>query len=170
MNPAVIKLAKFVRDLLVLPETAILIGRENEDRDDFDDPIIVIDDSSPAARISRLESYDGENEEMTYVVRRRHTCVLSFYGVDAVTRALDFELLSASQTATELMATHALEVSGFRDLIDVKSLTGASYSGRADLTVTVTNCTSAAVPTKRIDTLESEIWTENNEPIPVVTT
>lgn len=157
MNTAKRLLALYVRDLLVQPEgSVVIVGRENVRREDYKALQIVIDSLVPATSLSRSNKYDGEAELMRYSQHWSASCTVDFYGDAAQSEATKFSLLSQSERALDVQATHAVTVLNAGGLIDVKLLTGSRYSSQLQLSVVVQYTESIQVPTLRIDEAQLE--------------
>lgn len=161
MNIATKQLALFIRDLLVLPESVINIGRENFDREDFTALQIVVDTLGQATPLSKNESFDGVAEEIEYAQQWQAPCTVDFYGDGAFEEATKFLLLVQSQASYELQRDNGISIYHSSALTDVKSLTGEQYSERYQLALNVQYTISAKVDTLRIDTAQVTIISED---------
>lgn len=156
-----IRVAKFVRDLLVVDEQLIRIGRQNFEREQFETGYVVIDALGPSLRTGELESYDGTAEQMTYGTVRSGPVTLDFYGPEAYTRADEFSIRTRSQASRELQIALGIAVHQPKSVVDVKALTGQQYGERIQVEMTVEMTSELVIDTLRIDTLQSETRTED---------
>jgi len=159
-SPAVIAVAKFVRDLLDYDEQLIRVGRQNFERKQFESAYIVVDDLGDAQRIASGEEYDGTAESMNLTTVWRGPVTLDFYGEDAHTRALNVATRMRSQAAAELQQALGLAIFTPSSITDLKQLTGQQYGERVQMTLTVHLTNSADIDTLRIDTAQLEIRNE----------
>jgi hypothetical protein len=160
-SPVLIAVSKFVRDLLVVDEQLIRIGRHDFDRDDMDKQFIVIDALGPHVRTASLESYDGTAETLGIGAIWEGPVTLDFYGAGAYTRAIDFSLRTQSQAARELRRALGVTIYQPASITDVKALTGSEFSERVQVTTTVAISSNISIDTLRIDTAQLEIRTED---------
>ena len=61
-TPLEIKIKIIVRDLLGLPESQILSGRNDKFQDDYNIDYVVVDDLVSSQRLTSGYKYDGDNE------------------------------------------------------------------------------------------------------------
>lgn len=155
-----IRVAKFVRDLLVVDEQLIKIGRQNFKREQFETDYIVVDDLGAMLRSASLETYDGDTEELSLGEIRKGPVTLDFYGPDAYTRANDFVLRMRTEVARELRRTLGITIYQAKGITDVKALTGQQYGERMQVEMTVEISTEIIIDTLRIDTAQIETRTE----------
>lgn len=161
-SPAVVAVAKFVRDLLTYDEQLIRIGRQDFEREQFEKAYIVVDDLGEAQRIASGEEYDGSTgvESMNLSIVWRGPVTLDFYGDDAYARALDVATRMRSQAAAELQQGLGLAIFTPSGITDLKQLTGQQYGERVQMTLTVHLTNSVDIDTLRIDTAQLEIRNE----------
>lgn len=152
MNPALILLARVVRDLLTHPEALITFGRLNDERQWFDDDYIVIDALAPGQPLTRGEKYDGDDEKLTLSSRVRLPVTIDFFGTNAYTNAEKLQLLLKSDNARDLQEQNAITVGGISQLTDVKALTGQQYGNRVQVELVVQYSPSIVLDVLRIDT------------------
>jgi hypothetical protein len=157
LNTATVQLAIFLRDLLMLSESVINIGRQNFNRNDFTSLQIVIDTIGGATRLSGNNTFDGVTEQIEYAQQWQAPCTINFYGDGAFQEATKFSLLIQSQAGYELQRDNGITVFESNALTDVRSLTGEQYSERYELGVNVQYTISAKVDTLRIDTAQTTI-------------
>lgn len=160
MSPALVAIAKLVRDLLNYDEQLIRIGRHGESREDFETAYIVVDALAPAAPVGNMETYDGTAEELKLGSMWRGSVTLDFYGDSAYTRARDFSLLAKSQTAYELKRTLGINAYYASGPTDLKALTGQQYGERVQIEMVVEISADVTIDTLRIDTAQTEIRDE----------
>lgn len=151
MNPALVQLAKVVRDLLRHPEDLIKIGRDNAVREQFDTDYIVIDSLAPGQPLARGKSYDGEAEKLTISSRVRQAVTLDLFGSNAYTNAEKLQLLLKSDAALDLQEQHAITVGAVTQITDVKALTGQQYGNRVQVELTIQYSPSVVLDVLRID-------------------
>lgn len=156
-DPALIQLARFVRDLLPHPEAQIKIGRQNFERVDFETDYIVVDSLAADIPLASSEDYDGTAEEMTYAELVSRPVTFDFYGFNAHANVRKFRLLARSQAALELQDTLGITVWHPGGATDVKSLTGQQYGERMQLECQVHYSPSLVVDILRIDTAQLRI-------------
>lgn len=159
-DPVTIQLMRFTRDLLGHPEEFIKAGRQNFDRQHFEQPYIVIDSLAGDVPLSSSEAYDGTLEQMTYSEQVSRPFVWDFYGPTAHTMCRNFRLLARSQASLELQQSLGVTVWHPTAATDVKSLTGQQYGERMQLQCQVHYCPSVVVDILRIDTAQLRIICE----------
>lgn len=160
MNPAVLALAKLVRDLLGVDEQTVRIGRTDKIQGDPRAATIAVDQLGPASKLSHLESFDGDEEELEIGGMFRAPCTVNFYGDDAYGRALAFVLKSRSQRASDLKEALGVAVYQASDLTDVGQLFGQQHGQRVEVEMNVIYCHNALIETLRIDAAQLEIRSE----------
>ena len=161
MNGGLVRLAKFVRDLLGQPEfTVVRLGRANQEREDFTALQIVIDAISPAETISQATEYDGDAEVMTYALQYQLATTINFYGDGAYNELQRFAMLRRSENGLSLQKSLGLEVYTPRGFTDLKFLTGEQYSERFELNCTIVYTETVTENILRIDTASGTIQTE----------
>lgn len=149
--PALILLARVVRDLLPHSEELIKIGREGIVRGQFDKDYIAIDSLAPAQPLARGKSYDGVAEKLTISSRMRQAVTLDFYGSNAYTNAEKLQLLLKSDKALDLQEQHVITVGAVSQVTDVKALTGQQYGNRVQVELTIQYSPSVVLDVLRID-------------------
>ena len=159
-NEILIRAAKFTRDLLVVDESTIKIGRENNDRDDHDKDYIVVDALGKMIQTGYLETFDPDLEQLSIGGVWAGTITLDFYGKDTYTRAINFGLLARSQKAYELKRSLGIAIYNATGPTDVKALTGSEYDERTQLEFNVQISFDTAIDTLRIDTTQLDIRSE----------
>ena len=160
------RLAIFVRDLLQQPEgTVVVIGRHNMRRDDFQALQIVVDKIAPESLVSQSKPFNGETETMAINSYFSGECVVNFYGDGARVEAVKLVGLLATQAGYELQRDQALSVYNMTSLTDVKLLAGSQYTERLELAFNVRYAETLEVSTRRIDTANGTILTDNPEGI-----
>ena len=153
MNQATILLARFVRDLLVLPESVVILGRTNKQRGDTNALQVVVDQLAPASVLTDTYEFDGDAELTKVDNLMRGVFTIDFMGSTAYTIATKYMAMQRSQLAADLRRNLGINV-GFADTItDVKLLSGTQYSERYQVTLNMTYNNSLAIPTNRIDTI-----------------
>ncbi|MCK9246075.1 MAG: hypothetical protein M0P11_03875 [Anaerolineaceae bacterium] len=155
--PALILLARVVRDLLPHPEELIKIGREGIVRGQFDKDYIAIDSLAPAQPLARGKSYDGVAEKLTISSRMRQAVTLDFYGLNAYTNAEKLQLLLKSDKALDLQEQHVITVGAVSQVTDVKALTGQQYGNRVQVELTIQYSPSVVLDVLRIDVAVVEV-------------
>jgi len=161
VKPAAKRLGLFFRDLIDYPESLIKVGRVNFEQKDFEAEYVVFDQLGPSEKISSLEDFDGDNEQMNYGTIWRAPCLIDFYADGAYSRAVNFELMMRSQKAYDLRKSYGLNVYHVSSLTDVKQLTGQQYGERIQLSLMVEYNEAIAVETLRIDTAQFEFLVNN---------
>lgn len=156
-DPVTIQLMRFTRDLLEHPEQYIKAGRQNFDRQQFEQPYIVIDSLAGDLPLTASESYDGDAEKMTYSEQVSRPFVWDFYGFTAHDLCRRFRLLARSQASLELQQALGVTVWHPTAATDVKALTGQQYGERMQLQCQVHYCPSVVVDILRIDTAQLRI-------------
>lgn len=152
MNIVLKKMGQFVRDLLVIDEQLIRIGRQNFIQADFETDYVVIDSLGPALRMAGLSTYDDVAEILSLGGIWRGPVTLDFYGSNTYTRAIEFSLKAQSQTALELKKAFGIAVFHASGPTDVKQLTGQQYGERMQIEMQVEISLEVDIATKRIDT------------------
>lgn len=160
MNPVLIQIAIYVRDLLDYDESLIKFGRYNGELDGTDTGYIVVDElaSVPAGR---TEVFDEDAESMEYGRQMVGDFTVNFYGDDAYTNAKQFQILGMSQAGYELQRDLGIAVYHPTNATDLKFLSGTQYANRYEVELKVQYRESVAVDTLRIDT--AEITVLNNK-------
>ena len=156
-DPALIQLARFVRDLLPHAESLVKIGRQNFDRAGLETDYIVVDSLAADIPLVSSESYDGDAEAMTYTELVSRPVTFDFYGSNAHANCRKFRLLARSQAALELQDSLGITVWHPGGATDVKSLTGQQYGERMQLECQVHYSPSLVVDILRIDTAQLRI-------------
>jgi hypothetical protein len=156
-DPVTIQLMRFTRDLLGHPEEFIKAGRQNFDRQHFEQPYIVLDSLAGDVPLSSSQSYDGDLEQMTYSEQVSRPFVWDFYGPTAHDLCRKFRLLARSQASLELQSALGVTVMHPTAATDVKALTGQQYGERMQLQCQVHYCPSVVVDILRIDTAQLRI-------------
>lgn len=160
MNPLK-TLAIFTRDLLTYNEQLIRIGRQNFERTDLEKNYIVIDGIGAAIPLSKIETYDGTLEKLSFGSRVTKPCTLDFYGDNAYTNARTFLFMLRSQLSYEKQVTLGIGVHEVSGITDVKALTGQVYGNRVQLEINLQYCDSLTIDTLRIDTAQISIIKDN---------
>lgn len=155
-----IQLMRYTRDLLEHPEQFIKAGRQNFERQHFEQPYIVIDSLAGDVPLASSESYDGAAEKITYSEQVSRPFVWDFYGPEAHDLCRRFRLLARSQSSLELQDALAVTVYHPTAATDVKALTGQQYGERMQLQCQVHYCPSVVVDILRIDTAQLRIISE----------
>ncbi|MBP2156865.1 phage neck terminator protein [Erwinia rhapontici] len=152
MQPHLIAVARFVRDLLVYDEQLIKFDRKNIISSDFAASYIVVNGSLPQSVLARGQRFNGVTEVMKYTSAVSHSIVLEFYGDKAYSNAEDYLVLSTSQKANELRRKNRLTIMSVSNITDVGQLLGQSHGNRVHLSFNVQYAPSRDVQTLRIDT------------------
>lgn len=160
IDPVYIALMRFVRDLLNHPEQYIKAGRQNFQREHFEQPYIVVDSLAGDIPLTSGEKYDGEAEQMTYSEYVSRPVTFDFYGPTAVTLCRNFRLLARSQASLELQQSLGITVWHPSAATDVKSLTGQQYGERMQLQCQVHYSPAVVVDILRIDIAQLRIISE----------
>ena len=164
MNGALLLLARYIRDTMDgFDQDNILFGRENEERADFEQEIIVIDTLAASNLISTLESYDPEAEEESIGTVVSTPCIVDFYGENAYSNAMLFSAMNRSQKGKNAAKTHGLNVFNVNQFTDVAKLTGQQYSPRIQIALNVQHCEEVALELLRIDEAQFYIINEVGE-------
>lgn len=150
-DPLYIALMRFTRDLLSHPEGFIKSGRQNFDRQHFEQPYIVVDSLSGDLPLTSSEKYDGDLEQMTYSEHVSRAVTFDFYGPTAHDLCRRFRLLARSQASLELQSNLGITVFHPTAATDLKSLTGQQYGERMQLQCQVHYSPSLIVGILRID-------------------
>lgn len=158
MTPLLIALGKYTRDLLGHPESLIKFGRENFDQVQFDTDFIAIDTLDSITPVAFSETFDGEDEVMTYQSYTKRTVTMDFYGTNAQSLATQFRMLNRSQNSRDLQKQYGVAIFGATRLVDVKQLTGKQYTNRVQLEFVVHYNEVVNVDTLRIDTEQLEVF------------
>lgn len=156
-DPLYIALMRFVRDLLGHPEEFIKSGRQNFNRQHFEQPFIVVDSVAGDRTISSDSQFDGDTEAMLYSEYVSRLITFDFYGPDAFPNAQRFRLLCRSEASLELQQALQITVWHPGAMTDVKALTGQQYGERMQLECQVHYCPSVVVDILRIDTAQLRI-------------
>ena len=157
IDPLYIALMRYTRDLLVHPEAFIKAGRQNFDREHFEQPYIVVDSLSPDLPLTSSEVYDGDTEQMVYSEQVSRAITWDFYGPTAHTLCRNFRLLARSQASQDLQSDLGITVFHPTAATDLKSLTGQQYGERMQLQCQVHYSPSLIVGILRIDTAQLRI-------------
>lgn len=157
IDPLYIALMRYTRDLLVHPEAFIKAGRQNFDREHFEQPYIVVDSVAGDVPLSSSEVYDGVTEQMTYSEHVSRPVTFDFYGPTAHELCRKFRLLARSQSSLELQGNLGITVFHPTAATDLKSLTGQQYGERMQLQCQVHYSPSLIVGILRIDTAQLRI-------------
>jgi len=160
-NKVLTQTAIFVRNLLVISETQIKIGRVNWDIADMTTSYIAIDTVSPATRVSLGDHFDSDNDNEIYYEEWQTPIIISFYGDDAYTNANKFRLSLRSENSRVLQESLSLAVYAATSLIDIKNLTGTKFNNRLDLSLNVNYTTQLSVEAESL--LEAQTEVLNNK-------
>jgi len=103
------KIANFTQKLLQYDETKIIISRKNFDRHDASDNIIVIDNifSKP---IGKFIKYNSDTETQDLTTRFLGDFQILFYGNRALTNAILWQNMLASESKFTLECEHGIKV------------------------------------------------------------
>lgn len=156
-DPLYIALMRFTRDLLSHPEAFIKAGRQNFDREHFEQPYIVVDSLAGDTPISSNERYDGVLEQMQYSEYVSRPVTFDFYGPNAPMLSRRFRLLSRSQPSQDLQRDLGITIWHPTAATDVKALTGQQYGERMQLQCQVHYSPSLIVDILRIDIAQLRI-------------
>lgn len=156
-DPVYIALMRLTRDLLQHPEAFIKAGRQNFERQHFEQPYIVVDSLAGDTPISSNQRYDGALEQMQYSEYVSRPVTFDFYGTNAVLLSRSFRLLCRSQGAMDLQSELGITVWHPTAATDVKALTGQQYGERMQLQCQVHYSPSLIVDILRIDIAQLRI-------------
>lgn len=165
-NPLCAKVGLLVRDLMAIDEKFVLMGRENRPQDDFVTGFIAIDQLGASLPQCATESFDADEEVMTYSTLMKSTVTIEFYGDDAYHNANRLTGLLRSQAAYDKKVALGINVFNVSSLTDLKQLTGAQYGNRLQMSLVVQDGREVKVGTLRIDTPQLRIITEDEEITP----
>lgn len=157
MDPLYILLMRYARDLLSHPEQFIKAGRQNFDRQQFEQPYIVVDSTAGDVPLSTSETYDDTAEQMTYSEQVSRPITFDFYGPGAALRARKFRIMVRTQLSSDLQGNLGITVFHPTTITDVKALTGQQYGERMQLQCQVHYSPSLIVGILRIDTAQLRI-------------
>ena len=161
MNPVAVAMAIFIRDLLGHSEDLIRIGRYDYSREELEQNFIGVDILGPVRLIGRGSSYDSGAEETTISRMSLATVTIDFYGDGAYTLSQEYMLRLCTQKAFDLISVNSDVVPhGVVNVTDVKQLTGQQYGERIQVEQNIGVSASLAVPTLRIDAVQTEIRNE----------
>ena len=147
----VIKVARYVRDLLVYDEALIKFDREDTQQNDVDTSYIVVNSSEVSTVLSTGQQYDGDVEIMNYNATLSQSFTIEFYGNLAYSNAQEFTLKTRSQKAKEILRGLKITVYNVSSVTDVKQLLGSQYGNRVHVTFNITYTPNVNVDTLRID-------------------
>ena len=153
------KLKLFIRDLMVMPESAIKDGRDNEVQKNFDIDYIVVDSIAPSQRIAGNLSFDGVEEVQNISNTYMTDYTVDFYGTNAYDKCNEFVLKARSQTAYELKRVLGIGIYQVSSIQDLKKLTGQQYGNRFQVALKVEDCRAVDIDTLRIDEAQIEVLT-----------
>lgn len=160
MNPVLILVAQYIRDLLVYDEQLIRIGRQNFERTELEQGFIVVDQLGRSDRIGNVETYNWTTEQIKYGATFKGIVTLDFYGDGAYTRAIEFSLKSKSQDALDLKRSLGINCYNVKGFADLKALTGQQYGERVQSEMTVEISNEVTLTALRIAVPQFEIRTE----------
>lgn len=156
-EPILIQLQRYTRDLLGHPEQYIKAGRQNFDRQHFEQPYIVVDSLSGDVPLASSSQYDEVAEEMQYSELVSRAFTWDFYGPTAATLRTNFRLLARGENSLDLQQTLGVTVFHPGAATNVKSLTGQQYGERMQLECQVHYSPSVIVDILRIDIAQLRI-------------
>lgn len=156
-EPILIQLQRYVRDLLGHPEAYVKAGRQNFDRQHFEQPYIVVDSLSGDVPLASSTRYDEVAEEMQYSELVSRAFTFDFYGPTAATLCGNFRLLARSELSLELQQGLNITVFHPGAATNVKQLTGQQYGERMQLECQVHYSPSLIVDILRIDIAQLRI-------------
>ena len=150
-TPLEIKIKIIVRDLLGLPESQILSGRNDKFQDDYNIDYVVVDDLVSSQRLTSGYKYDGDNEIETISSNFITTFTVDFYGDNAYNNCNRFCLLTRGQQAYELKKSLGITLYQVSTIQDLQKLTGQQYGNRYQATFRVHDSRAVDISTLRID-------------------
>jgi hypothetical protein len=156
-EPILIQLQRYVRDLLTHPEQYVKAGRQNFNRQEFEQPYIVVDSLSGDIPLASSNKYDEVNEQMQYSELVSRAFTFDFYGPTAATLCSNFRLLARGETSLELQQSLGITVYHPGAATNVKQLTGQQYGERMQLECQVHYSPSLIVDILRIDIAQLRI-------------
>lgn len=147
------QIAGFVDALIDVP---IVIARTNYQDLDFTQDLAVIDvlQTTP---VSRSQEFDGELEEMTYIVYNSTQATIDFYGDNALDNANKLVALLDSQTAYEYQRDNGIEVYHNKTLTNLKNIQGVTVYERYQLEIVVKYNKTLTEAVRRIDTAQTDV-------------
>jgi len=156
-EPILIQLQRYVRDLLVHPEQFIKAGRVNFNRQEFEQPYIVVDSLSPDVPLASSTKYDEVNEQMQYSELVSRAFTFDFYGPTAAILCRDFRIMARTEKSLDIQRDLNITVFHPGAATNVKQLTGQQYGERMQLECQVHYSPSLIVDILRIDTAQLRI-------------
>ncbi len=156
-EPILIQLQRYVRDLLVHPEQYVKAGRQNFNRQEFEQPYIVVDSLSGDIPLASSSEYNEVDEEMRYTELVSRAFTFDFYGSTAAANCSRFRLLARSELSLELQQSLSMTVFHPGAATNVKQLTGQQYGERMQLECQVHYSPSLIVDILRIDIAQLRI-------------
>lgn len=158
MFDPIIQLQRFTRDLLEIKnERLILRGRINEDQANNELDYIAIDSINRATPTIVKESYDYDNEIITYAQRYSQVFTFDFYGRGAFDNASRFVLLINSYISQRLQMKYNITVGSTSGITDIKQLTGQQYINRLQVELTAQYEKEISQELYRIESAEIEV-------------
>lgn len=156
-EPILIQLQRYVRDLLTHPEQYVKAGRQNFNRQEFEQPYIVVDSLSGDVPLASSKKYDDVAEQMEYAELVSRSFTFDFYGPTAATLCSRFRLLARGELSSDLQQDMKITVFHPGAATNVKQLTGQQYGERMQLECQVHYSPSLIVDILRIDIAQLRI-------------
>ena len=160
MNPILIAVGKFVRDLMGYDEQLIRRGRVNFEREQFETAYIVIDQLGNFTRVGGMENYNWTTEQLQIGAMWKGIITLDFFGNGAHNRAIEFSLKAKSQKAANLKNELGINIYNAKGFTDVKALTGQQYGERVQIEMTVETSRDITIEALRIAVPQTEFLNE----------
>lgn len=134
MSDPLKRMAKYVRDLLNVPECSISLGRKGE-YSNQKDLLIIVDNLAPARQQSVTHGYDGETEQEIIDILMLGAFTVNFYGNTARQNAYLFSALNNTENAKNLQKTHEISVFRISQIANLKQLAGKTHEERYEISV-----------------------------------
>ncbi|MFS1538064.1 MAG: LIC_12616 family protein [Candidatus Phlomobacter fragariae] len=129
-QPPIQRLAMVIRDTLDVTENTLFIGRENLANQDFNAPVISIEQSGSSEVKGFSETYRRHIEVMEYSQHEKIIFDVNFWGKQALQRAQILLRLLRSQKGFEPQWKHNISLFSPTGVRDLHFATGSQYRAR----------------------------------------
>lgn len=157
------RLAIVIRDTLNVPESTMFIGRDNLTSQDFNAPVISVEQSGNSEVKGFTEVYDGQRENTELSQCEKILFDVNFWGGNAVSRAQIFLRMLRTQQCHEQQWKNNISLYAPSGVRDLHFATGSQYRERALVTVTAYVSDHISVRTPSIEILSLQLSTEKGK-------
>jgi hypothetical protein len=159
-QPPIQRLAMVIRDTLEVAENTIFIGRENLANQDFDAPVISIEQSGNSEVKGFSEIYRRNVEVMEYSQHEKILFDVNVWGKQALQRAQILLRLLRTQKGFEQQWKHTISLSAPMGVRDLHFATGSQYRERVMFSINASVADYINVSTPSINHLTFQLSNE----------